>query len=114
MPIGEDDLEGSEHQPLAPAPRPAARTPMRIAPTGPTRTPSSGSFPQAGQRPVAQAAQPQRTPAAGTPAPRPAPQPPAAHDAGDEALKMVWAIADLLIERGYFTRADLVRNLRGK
>ena len=32
----------------------------------------------------------------------------------DEALKMVWAIADLLIDRGYFIRAELVRNLRGK
>jgi hypothetical protein len=92
---------------------------MRIAPTAPTRVPSSGNFTPPGARPpgqAGQAGQPQRTPAQGTPAPKPAPQPqaPAAHDAGDEALKMVWAIAELLIERGYFTRADLMRNLRGK
>jgi hypothetical protein len=115
MPISEDDLQGSEPQPVEPAPQPAARpAPMRIAPTAPTRVPSSGNFTPAGARPPGQAGQPQRTPAAGAPPPKPAPQASAAHDAGDEALKMVWAIADLLIERGYFTRADLMRNLRGK
>jgi hypothetical protein len=31
---------------------------------------------------------------------------------GEEALKMVWSIAELLIERGYFTRADLMKSLR--
>ncbi len=119
MPISEDDIEGAPLQPqeAAPAPQPVARpSPMRIAPTSPTRVPSSGSFTPPGARPPGQAGQPLRTPAAGTPAPKSAPQPqaPAAHDAGDEALKMVWAIAELLIERGYFTRADLMRNLRGK
>jgi hypothetical protein len=31
---------------------------------------------------------------------------------GEEALKMVWSIAELLIERGFFTRADLMKSLR--
>ena len=33
-------------------------------------------------------------------------------DSGDEALRMVWAMADLLIEHGYFTRAELMKKLR--
>ncbi|MCA1828324.1 MAG: hypothetical protein ABR567_19720 [Myxococcales bacterium] len=37
---------------------------------------------------------------------------PARSDSGDEALRMVWAMADLLIERGYFTRAELMKKLR--
>lgn len=31
---------------------------------------------------------------------------------GEEALRMVWSLADLLIERGYFSRADLMKSLR--
>jgi hypothetical protein len=53
------------------------------------------------------------------PAPMPrriAPAPMAAQssasDSGEEALRMVWAMADLLIERGYFTRAELMKKLR--
>ena len=114
MPITDDDLDdgggvrpltAEEPQVLAAAP---ARQPMRIAPQL-----------AASARPGTQA--PARTPAAGTPMPpqpRPGPPPPVAQsassEAGDEALKMVWAIAELLIERGYFTRAELMRNLRGK
>jgi hypothetical protein len=42
-----------------------------------------------------------------------APSPrPAASESGEEALRMVWAMADLLIERGYFTRAELMKKLR--
>src|SRR5438105_331629 len=37
---------------------------------------------------------------------------PIAADSGDEALRMVWAMADLLIEHGYFTRAELMKKLR--
>lgn len=33
-------------------------------------------------------------------------------ESGEEALRMVWAMADLLIERGYFTRAELMKKLR--
>ena len=54
------------------------------------------------------------------PAPQPrrlAPAPPIAaqasgSDSGEEALRMVWALADLLIERGYCTRAELMKKLR--
>ena len=95
MPITDDDIVSGEGAPQAAppwgAPEPAARAPMRIAPP-----PAGGS-----QMP---------------PTPRPSPPPPvgqaASSEAGDEALKMVWAIAELLIERGYFTRAELMRNLR--
>ena len=45
--------------------------------------------------------------------PKPAPgAAPRAQDAGEEALRTVMALADLLIERGYFTRAELMRQLR--
>jgi len=37
---------------------------------------------------------------------------PAHSESGEEALRMVWAMADLLIERGYFTRAELMKKLR--
>jgi hypothetical protein len=39
---------------------------------------------------------------------------PAASDSGEEALRMVWAMVDLLIERGYFSRAELMKALRAK
>jgi hypothetical protein len=35
-------------------------------------------------------------------------------EAGEEALRMVWALADVLIEKGYFTRTELTRRLRAK
>jgi hypothetical protein len=38
----------------------------------------------------------------------------AGSDSGEEALRMVWAMADLLIERGYFTRAEVMKALREK
>ena len=54
------------------------------------------------------------TPAAVAPA-RPAPQPSAAgSDAGEEALRLIWAMSDLLIEKGYFSRTELMGKLRGK
>src|SRR5436305_413633 len=34
-------------------------------------------------------------------------------ESSEEALRMVWAIADILIERGYFTRSELMKKLRG-
>lgn len=92
MPLDEEALrDDREHVPLeqvaAPPPAPAARPgPMRIAP------------------PVPKAA------------PRVAPVPKGARDAngeaGEEALRTVMALADLLVERGYFTRAELMKSLR--
>jgi len=41
-------------------------------------------------------------------------QPGVADGSGEEALRMAWAIADLLIERGYLNRADLMKKLRAK
>ncbi|HUJ26017.1 MAG TPA: hypothetical protein VLW85_08370 [Myxococcales bacterium] len=53
-------------------------------------------------------------PPAPTPMRRVAPAPPvgAGSESGEEALRMVWAMADLLIERGYFSRAELMKKLR--
>src|ERR1041384_2306305 len=52
-----------------------------------------------------------------TPMRRIAPAPPVAaqgaSDSGEEALRMVWALADLLIERGDFTRAERVKKVGG-
>jgi hypothetical protein len=47
---------------------------------------------------------------------RPQPKPPAAGQSndGEEALRMMWALTDLLIERGYFTRAELMKSLRSR
>lgn len=64
--------------------------------------------------PEAPPAPPAARPARVAPPPKPAPRPASAGDAADEALRTVWAIADLLIERGYFTRAELLKALRGK
>jgi hypothetical protein len=62
------------------------------------------------EEPAPQAAIPRRiAPGGGRPVPMAAP---AASDSGDEALRMVWAMADILIERGYFTRAELMKKLR--
>ena len=36
----------------------------------------------------------------------------ASSESGEEALRTVWAMADLLIEHGYFTRAELMKALR--
>jgi hypothetical protein len=47
-------------------------------------------------------------------APPPRAAPAAASDSGEEALRMVWALADLLIERGYLTRLELTKHLREK
>ena len=97
---GDDEGGGSEHAPLA-AMR-AEQAPVRAAQSAPAR-----------------AAQSIRTP----PPVRPRPAPPVAHGAeggapdphaGEEALRMIWALADLLIERGYLTRADLMKSLREK
>ncbi len=46
--------------------------------------------------------------------PRPAAAAAPGSDSGEEALRMVWAMADVLIERGYFTRAELMKALREK
>lgn len=42
------------------------------------------------------------------------PETAAADGAGEEALRMAWALADLLIDGGYINRADLMRKLRAK
>ena len=42
------------------------------------------------------------------------PQAAASDGSGEEALHMVWALADLLIERGYIDRATLMKKLRAK
>jgi hypothetical protein len=39
---------------------------------------------------------------------------PAQTNDGEEALRMMWALTDLLIERGYFTRAELMKSLRSR
>jgi len=51
------------------------------------------------------------------PSPRRAAAQPAAAaraDSGEEALRLLWALTDLLIERGYFSRAELMQKLREK
>jgi type II secretion system (T2SS) protein E len=37
---------------------------------------------------------------------------PAGNDSAEEALRMVWALADLLVEKGFVTRTELTRKLR--
>jgi hypothetical protein len=61
------------------------------------------------EAPAPRASVPRRIAPAGALAPAPA-----GSDSGEEALRMVWAMADLLIERGYFTRAEVMKALRGK
>jgi Type II secretion system (T2SS), protein E, N-terminal domain len=113
MPL--DDLDmGSEHVAVhdeQKAETAAAPGPMRIFPESPAapgataaqRPPSVGPQPS----PVVMGTKPVSI--SGKPAPS---VPPAHSEAGEEALHMVMAIADLLIERGYFTRAELMRTLR--
>ena len=115
-PLSDDDVVEGELAPLDAQPEeaPAKPGPMRIEPTAHVQAqPQRPPFPPpAGAR--------QSSPGQATPAPRTAPPPPVAQpqtpssQAGDEALGMVWAIAELLIERGYFTRAELMRHLRSK
>lgn len=65
--------------------------------------------------PLPEAAIEEDEPPAPTPMRRVAPAaaaPASGSDSGEEALRMVWAMADLLIERGYFTRAELMKKLR--
>jgi hypothetical protein len=84
--LGEADLEPMEGEPVEEAQPAPARVaqPMRVAPAGRVAPPVRAA-PQA-----------------------------AASDSGEEALRMVWALADLLIERGYFTRLELTKHLREK
>jgi hypothetical protein len=63
------------------------------------------------EAPAPQASVPRRIAPAGARAQAPAAD---GSDSGEEALRMVWAMADLLIERGYFTRAEVMKALRGK
>ncbi|MBS2025472.1 MAG: hypothetical protein JST92_23990 [Deltaproteobacteria bacterium] len=97
MPLEDDQLDELSPLQMLPDPSPA--------PPPPVARPSSGSMrippPVVQGKPVP---------------PRPAPPPPVAstNESGDEALRTVWAIADLLIERGYFTRAELMKTLRSK
>ena len=44
----------------------------------------------------------------------PVPAPSGGSESGEEALRMVWVLADLLIEQGHFTRAELMKRLRAK
>jgi hypothetical protein len=93
VPLDEEALrDDREHAPLQkaalppPTQVPAARAgPMRIAPLAPK-------------------APPRPTPAQGAGV--------AGGEAGEEALRTVLALADLLVERGYFTRAELMKSLR--
>ena len=39
---------------------------------------------------------------------------PASNESGEEALRMVWALADLLVEKGLVTRTELTRKLRAR
>ena len=92
MPLDEESLgDDGEHVPpeqrAAPPSSPSARPgPMRIAPPSPKSAP----------RPT------KPSPTAGS----------ADGEAGEEALRTVMALADLLVERGYFTRAELMKSLR--
>lgn len=78
----------------APSPKPAAAAPKAASPF-PTIAPAPA-------RPI--------------PTPIPAPKPAAAStaDSGEEAMRMLWALSDLLIEKGYFSRTELMAKLRGK
>lgn len=60
--------------------------------------------------PLAMTFKPAARPASPAPASKTAPDPGAA----EEALRMIWALADLLVERGYLSRADLMKRLREK
>ena len=72
-------------------PTPAAGGPNRIAPPGP------------GAQPLT------------TPPPKPAPPSATAqHEATEEALRMIWALTDLLIEKGYLSRSELMAKLRNR
>jgi type II secretion system (T2SS) protein E len=42
------------------------------------------------------------------------PLPEADNEAGEEALRMVWALADLMVERGLISRSELTRKLRAR
>jgi hypothetical protein len=55
---------------------------------------------------------PQAVPRQPVPPPVAAPQP--KHDSGEEALQMLWALSDLLIEKGYLSRSELMAKLRGR
>jgi hypothetical protein len=57
---------------------------------------------------------PRRFSPSGAPPTRAAPAAAAPSDSGEEALRMVWSLADLLIERGYFSRSELMKALREK
>ena len=46
------------------------------------------------------------------PLPEAAIEPEAGGDSAEEALRMVWALADLLVEKGFVTRTELTRKLR--
>ena len=80
------ELSESDMEPLADdepeAPAPQAAIPRRIAP-GPARAQAAASTAAS-----------------------------SSSDSGEEALRTVWAMADLLIEHGYFTRAELMKALR--
>ena len=104
-PFGEDDElpEASliEMEPLSEELRPLTAEAVAADRGHPRATP----FPAAPRRP---------TPQGNTPVKPPQPVASAASDAGEEALKLVWAMSDLLVEKGYFTRSELMAKLRGK
>jgi len=105
-PFGDDDElpEASliEMEPLSEELRPLTAEAV-AADRGPAR---SSPFP---------AAQRRLTPQGNTPV-KPMPPVPkdTASEAGEEALKLVWAMSDLLVEKGYFSRSELMAKLRGK
>jgi hypothetical protein len=89
------DDSGFGPMPGAPQPQRAqgpAQIPRRISPQAPA--------PQQ---------QPQRAPP-----PPVAPQTQQQHDSGEEAMRIIWAVADILIEKGYLSRSELMAKLRGR
>jgi hypothetical protein len=107
----DDDLPEASVVDLDPVALSQESAPLRAvaeaAPTAPAAAARPTPFPAAQRKPT-----PLATPKA--PAPRPAPNPATQTDSGEEALRLLWALGDLLIERGYFSRAELMAKLRGR
>ncbi len=92
---------------------------MSLSPSQPPRAPRRCGF-RAAPAETAPAplrvapaiAQPQAPRAPARPAPPAQATRPPSGEAGEEALRTVMALADLLVEKGYFTRSELMRALR--
>ena len=116
------DYDEPAPPPRAPPPRaPPPRAPPPRAP--PPRAPQPGApqprAPQPGApqpRAPPPGAPPPGAPPPGAPPPRAPPANPAlarpADAAGEEALRLLWSLADLLVEKGFVSRAELMAKLR--